>query len=134
MFTKYGTLALLLSACIFVGFSGKSHAFTSKQIMDTCKSESLQDFCEGFFVGVSDAHLSSMILLRVLNKKPDCAEWKTYSAGMLRSAFEAEYNSQYKAFQPGEDPSFWMMRQVMTNGDCARIVQPEAENKKDIEI
>ena len=134
MFTKYGTLALLLSACIFVGFSGKSNAFSSKEIMDSCESESLQDFCEGFFVGVLDAHLSSMILISTLNKGPDCAEWKTYSAGMLRSAFQAEYNSPYKSFQPGEDPAFWMINQVMTNGDCARLVQPEVETKKPVEM
>ena len=133
MFTKYGTLALLLSACIFVGFSGKSNAFTSKQIMDSCKSESLQDFCDGFFIGVTDAHVSSMILVRILNDQPNCIEWKTYSAGMLRSAFEAEYNSQYKAFQPGEDPSFWMINQVMQNAACISVEQAE-EVKKDIKI
>ena len=133
MFTKYGTLALLLSACIFVGFSGKSNAFTSKQIMDSCKSESLQDFCDGFFLGVTDAHVSSMFLVRAINEDPICAEWKTYSAGMLRSAFEAEYNSQYKAFQPGEDPSFWMINQVMQNAGCIRVEQAE-EVKKDIKI
>jgi len=134
MFTKYGTLALLLSACIFVGFSTKSNAFTSKQIMDSCTSESLQDFCDGFFLGVTDAHLTSMILISTLNEGPDCAEWKAYSAGMLRSAFEAEYNSPYKSFQPGEDPAFWMINQVMTNGDCAHLVQIEVETKKDIKI
>ena len=133
MFTKYGTLALLLSACIFVGFSGKSNAFTSKQIMDSCKSESLQDFCDGFFLGVTDAHVSSMFLVRAINEDPICAEWKTYSAGLLRSAFEAEYNSQYKAFQPGEDPSFWMINQVMQNAGCIRVEQAE-EVKKDIKI
>ena len=133
MFTKYGTLALLLSACIFVGFSGKSNAFTSKQIMDSCKSESLQDFCDGFFLGVTDAHVSSMFLVRAINEDPVCAEWKNYSAGMLRSAFEAEYNAQYKAFQPGEDPSFWMINQVMQNAGCIRVEQAE-EVKKDIKI
>lgn len=118
MFNKYGTIGLILTACILVGFSSKSQALDAKTIFDSCQSENTEMLCIGFFVGVTDAHLTTMIAMRKAQELGNCSDWKTFTPKMLIATFEAEYRSSKPAFKPNEDPAFWLLRQVYDRAGC----------------
>lgn len=118
MFNKYGTIGLILTACILVGVSSKSHAIDAKSIFDSCQSDNTEMLCVGFFVGVTDAHLTTMIAMRRAQELGKCSNWKTFTPKMLIATFEAEYRSSNPAFKPNEDPAFWLLKQVYDKAGC----------------
>jgi hypothetical protein len=123
MFTKYGTLALLLSACVVVGFSSRTEAIDAKTVYDSCQSDNTEMLCVGFFVGVTDAHLTTMIMIRKAQELGKCKKWKTFSPKMLIASFEAEYRSSDAAFKPEDDPSFWLLNEVYEKGGCQKGIE-----------
>ncbi len=118
MFNKYGTIGLILTACILVGVSSKSHAIDAKTIFDSCQSDNTEMLCVGFFVGVTDAHLTTMIAMRRAQELGKCSNWKTFTPKMLIATFEAEYRSSNPAFNPTDDPAFWLLKQVYDRAGC----------------
>jgi hypothetical protein len=123
MFNKYGTIGLILTACILVGISSKSHAIDAKTIFDSCQSDNTEMLCVGFFVGVTDAHLTTMIAMRRAQELGKCSNWKTFTPKMLIATFEAEYRSSNPAFKPNEDPAFWLLKQVYDKAGCQNGIE-----------
>lgn len=123
MFNKYGTIGLILTACILVGVSSKSHAIDAKSIYDSCQSENTRSLCVGYFVGVADAHVTTMITLRKVQGLDKCKKWKRFSPKMLIASFEFEYTSEDSEFTPDQDPSFWLLSEVYDKAGCQNGIE-----------
>ena len=123
MFNKYGTIGLILTACILVGVSSKSHALDAKSIYDSCQSEGTRSRCVGYFVGVADAHVTAMITMRRLQGLGKCKKWKRFSPNMLIASFELEYKSEDSQFKPSEDPAFWLLSEVYDKAGCQNGIE-----------
>jgi len=123
MFNKYGTIGLILTACILVGVSSKSHAIDAKSIYDSCQSENTRSLCIGYFVGVADAHVTTMITLRKVQGLDKCKKWKRFSPKMLIASFELEYMSEDSEFTPDQDPSFWLLSEVYDKAGCQNGIE-----------
>ena len=123
MFNKYGTIGLILTACILVGISSKSHAIDAKSIYDSCQSEDTRSLCIGYFVGVADAHVTTMITLRKVQGLDKCKKWKRFSPKMLIASFELEYTSEDSEFTPDQDPSFWLLSEVYDKAGCQNGIE-----------
>ena len=123
MFNKYGTIGLILTACILVGVSSKSHAIDAKSIYDSCQSEDTRSLCIGYFVGVADAHVTTMITLRKVQGLDKCKKWKRFSPKMLIASFELEYTSEDSEFTPDQDPSFWLLSEVYDKAGCQNGIE-----------
>jgi hypothetical protein len=123
MFNKYGTIGLILTACILVGVSSKSHAIDAKSIYDSCQSENTRSLCVGYFVGVADAHVTTMITLRKVQGLDKCKKWKRFSPKMLIASFELEYTSEDSEFTPDQDPSFWLLSEVYDKAGCQNGIE-----------
>lgn len=106
-------------AAVSVFLAAQAHALKSGDLYEYCNHDSkeVKGFCNGFFVGTLDAHLSAQIAKRHFDGEPLCFDWTDYSAGQLKAYFEMLYRSE--ELSADQDPAYYLMGKVFREMTCA---------------